>query len=171
MLIADLLVGELVRERQRRALVMRIEPDGHARTAGRNRRPFHVAVREHDPLRTRHLQHFAGHLRSVGITDSHGAARPRIDGRSAAPPCSPAPGVGEEPEHDLSRRANDEGAVQDMGEHGHCDFLLDVVRLRRGRGPRRVCSNSASSFSRHNASSHMRSSEAASGPRADRRAR
>ena len=51
------------------------------------------------------------------------------------------------------------------------NLLRDPTRRAPGRGPRRFCSSSAAIFSRHNASSHIRSSAIRIGPNAACRAR
>ena len=90
----------------------------------------------------------------------------RLDRRPGAPPRCPAGVVCEKREHDLARRMNCDDAIERMRKiHERVLFLEeDGRRPRLGFGPRRVASSSAASFSRHSASSHIRSSQETKGP-------
>src|SRR5262245_63443965 len=126
---------------------MRLEADGDARSARRERRlAAGIAVGENDAIGRCHFDDLAGRLGAAGIADEHAAARPGVDGRAGAPPGGPARRVGEEAEDEIAWRADDDGAIETVWEWSHDSLVLfgEVIRRRRlaGRGPRRDASSS-----------------------------
>jgi hypothetical protein len=162
--------GHFVCQVQPRGRADRLELDGDPRPARRNQLAAGVSIGERDPSGSAHFDHFAGGLGAAGVDDFHFAAGPGVDLRPGAPPRRPARRFGEEREDHGWCGLNDDRAI-DLVCQRHHDFLSFVFfRRRRGLGPRRVCSNSATSFNFHSASSHIRSSMALTGPSASRRA-
>ena len=174
--LRDLREGVPQVQPRRRAL--RLERDRDLRAAGlRQLRAGRVAVGEDDAPRRIDLQHLAGHLDAVVVADEHPSAGPRVDGGAGAPPGRPQRAVGEVLEDGVDRRADVDGAFEEMREGGH-GFPLRGRALRRraergvpGRGPRRAWRSSACSLSRQSASPQTRSSSCPTGPSASRRAR
>ena len=190
-IVAHRLVVHFVRQPQARGGAERLELDGDARAARRNHLAARVAVGEDDPFWRADLDDFADDLCAARIADFHPPAGPRVDFRSGAPPRGPARRVRQETKDGGRRRLNDDGAIERKGRSDGMRVLpaapfrqkgsrsarlakarvgLTAELLRRGFGPRRVCSSSAASFSRHSESSHIRSSIAPTEPNASRRA-
>ena len=166
MLVAGVGVGELVSEAQARAVRVRFEVDRHARAARRDRRTADESIREHDPLRGPHFQHFTRDLDTVGMADQHLPAGAGVDGRAGAPPGGPFRRVREEVEDRRRPGADDEIPFERVGERDHDFPFLAERERRRGRGPRRASFSSALSLSFHSASFHIASSMAPTGPSA-----
>jgi hypothetical protein len=101
----------------------------------------------------------------------HAPPGPRVDGRPGAPPRRPARRVGEEAEDRLARRADGQRPIQAMRMRRVHRRAFRWGPRDTARGPRRVCSSSASSLRRQSRSRHIRSSAAPSGPSARRFAR
>ncbi len=105
---------------QPRRRALRLERDRDLRAARlRQLRAGRVAVGEDDAPRRIDLQHLAGHLDAVVVADEHPSAGPRVDGGPGAPPGRPQRAVGEVLEDGVDRRADVDGAFEEMREGGH----------------------------------------------------
>src|SRR3954465_14475255 len=111
-LIARARFGELVDETHPRAACDGFEDDGHARPAGRHRCSGDEAVGEGNARGGIDFEYLADRLDPAGMAHVDAAAGTRVDGRSRAPPCSPAIVVREVAEHGGLRRLDHEGPVE-----------------------------------------------------------
>ncbi len=166
-------LGEGVGQAETRGGAARLERDRHLRSADRGLLVAGgIPVGEDDAPRRIDVDDLAGHLDPVGVPDAHPPADRGVDLRSGAPPGRPQRAVREVLEHDVDRRADVDGAGQEMREGAHADPLRGrTERGVPGRGPRRAWRSSACHVRRQSALSHMRSSSCRTGPSASRRAR
>src|SRR5207237_9776743 len=119
------------------------------------------------------LDDLARHFYRAGQANEDAPAGARVDCGACPPPGGPARIVGEIAEDEVARGFDEDRAVERVRKIHYVPFrfMTRFRERRRGRGPRLACSSSAWSFSRQSASFHMRSSVAATGPSAARRAR
>src|SRR5580658_1238885 len=102
---------------QPRCGALRLQPDGHARTAWRDRLAAGVSPGKYDAIRRGNFEHFAHHFHRVWVTNVNLPACVRFNGRAGAPPFGPALAIGKIPEHGLARSLN---------LHRSVDFIFEI---------------------------------------------